>query len=359
MVADCVPILICDPARGAAAAIHAGWRGTCARVAPAAIDAMRASSAAIPRISIAAIGPSVGPDDYEVGESLIEAFLEAGHAASDVDRWFIRRGAKPHLDLWSANRRSADRRGRRPAQIHLCGLSTVSHPDIFDSYRVAGERAGRMAAIIVVPLRQAVRSARGVDAPHPATACALAGNDCGDGAGDLHGLLRGIDHARLRLVLHRVAPAGQRRARPAARTTIAGSARSCSGVTASSVREIFIPNPPTMALMALPLVGLDAQPARAVWLVASLLLFIAGVAGARQVSGARAIATIVDAGVAADAAGAGGVHEPAHRPGLSDRVRAVRRATRCCCCEDAIALAGVCLGRCSRSRQAASRSRSS
>jgi hypothetical protein len=49
-------------------------------------------------------------------------------------------------------------------------------------------------------------------------------------------------------------------------------------LTASNVREIFTPNPPTMALMALPLVGLDAAPARMVWLVASLLLFLAGVA---------------------------------------------------------------------------------
>jgi hypothetical protein len=50
-------------------------------------------------------------------------------------------------------------------------------------------------------------------------------------------------------------------------------------LTSSSVREIFIPNPPPMSLMALPLVGLDAQPARAVWLGASLAAFIAGVAG--------------------------------------------------------------------------------
>jgi hypothetical protein len=49
-------------------------------------------------------------------------------------------------------------------------------------------------------------------------------------------------------------------------------------LTGSNVRQIFIPNPPTMALMALPLVGLDAQPARAVWLIASLVMFIAGVA---------------------------------------------------------------------------------
>ena len=49
-------------------------------------------------------------------------------------------------------------------------------------------------------------------------------------------------------------------------------------ITASSVREIFTPNPPTMALMALPVAGLDVQPARAVWLVASLVAFIAAVA---------------------------------------------------------------------------------
>lgn len=48
-------------------------------------------------------------------------------------------------------------------------------------------------------------------------------------------------------------------------------------LTTSNVREIFIPNPPTMALMALPLVGLDPQAARALWLIASLTAFAAAV----------------------------------------------------------------------------------
>lgn len=151
MVADCLPILICDPARGAAAAIHAGWRGTCARVGKAAVDTLRGEFGSDPESLIAAVGPSVGPDDYEVGESLIEAFLAAGHASVDVDRWFDRSRAKPHLDLWSANRDQLIAAGLRPANIHLCGLSTPAHPDVFDSYRIAGERAGRMAALIAVP----------------------------------------------------------------------------------------------------------------------------------------------------------------------------------------------------------------
>jgi len=154
MVADCTPILIVDPERGAAAAVHAGWRGTCARIAPAAVEAMQREFGSDPAGMIVAIGPSVGPEDYEVGESLIDDFLAAGHAKADVERWFIAMSPRPHLDLWAANRDQLIAAGLRPETIYLCGLSTVSHPDIFDSYRVAGEHAGRMAGIIVVPGRR-------------------------------------------------------------------------------------------------------------------------------------------------------------------------------------------------------------
>jgi polyphenol oxidase len=151
MVADCNPILIADPKRGAAAAVHAGWRGTCARIAPTAIEVMRREFGSDPRDLIAAIGPSVGPDDYEVGEALIDAFAGAGHPNADLDRWFVRTRGKLRLDLWTANRDQLVAAGLRPDTIYLCGLSTVSHPDLLDSYRAAGAAAGRMAGIIVVP----------------------------------------------------------------------------------------------------------------------------------------------------------------------------------------------------------------
>lgn len=151
MVADCVPILIVDSKGGAAAAVHAGWRGTCARVAPAAIDAMRREFATSPPDLLAAIGPSVGPDDYEVGGAVIDAFMAAGHEPRDLDRWFIRSTPKPHLDLWRANADQLIAAGVKPDRVFICGLSTVAHPDVFDSYRIAGQRAGRMAGLIVVP----------------------------------------------------------------------------------------------------------------------------------------------------------------------------------------------------------------
>lgn len=151
MVADCVPILVCDPVRGAAAAIHAGWRGTCARVGATAIEAMRREFGSDPADLIAAIGPSVGPHDYQVGDSLITSFREAGHPQASVDRWFTRRRDKLVLDLWAANTDQLIEAGLDADDILLCGLSTVSRPDIFDSYRVEGDKAGRMAGLIVVP----------------------------------------------------------------------------------------------------------------------------------------------------------------------------------------------------------------
>jgi YfiH family protein len=156
-VADCVPILIADAKSGAAAAIHAGWRGTCARVASAALEALGRECGTDPRDCVVAIGPSIGPDDYEVGAELRDAFLAAGHRRDDVDRWFGSSGSRLTLDLWSANRDQLIMSGAQPEQIFVCGLSTLAHSDVFESFRADGARAGRMAALIVVP-QQSTRS---------------------------------------------------------------------------------------------------------------------------------------------------------------------------------------------------------
>jgi YfiH family protein len=152
-VADCVPILIADARTGAAAAVHAGWRGTAAGVAAGAVRAMVDDFGVDPADLTAALGPSIGPDDYEVAESVVEAFLAAGHSTSDVDRWFRGHGRTRRLDLWSANRDQLVAAGVRPPHIFTCGLSTHAHPEFFESYRRDGTAAGRMAGLIVVPAR--------------------------------------------------------------------------------------------------------------------------------------------------------------------------------------------------------------
>jgi YfiH family protein len=157
LVADCVPILIADPRTGSAAAVHAGWRGTCARVAGAAIGVLRRECAVDPGSLVAAIGPSIGPEDYEVGEEVRSAFAAAGHAQPDLDRWFRLADGRLTLDLWAANRDQLTAAGLAPDRIYTAGLSTLRHHGFLASYRADRDKAGRMAAIIVVPQGPAER----------------------------------------------------------------------------------------------------------------------------------------------------------------------------------------------------------
>jgi YfiH family protein len=150
--ADCVPVLLADPRTGAVAAVHAGWRGTAANVVAAAIDALQREFSAAPATLVAAIGPSIGACCYQVGEELRPVFTAAGHSAADLDRWFLRHpGGQVRLDLWRANADLLARAGVQAAHIHVSGLCTKTHRHVFESFRADGDRAGRMAAIIVAP----------------------------------------------------------------------------------------------------------------------------------------------------------------------------------------------------------------
>jgi YfiH family protein len=155
--ADCVPLLLADPRRGAVAAVHAGWRGTAAGVTTAAVDALTREFGTKPADLVVAIGPSIGACCYEVGSELVDAFAAAGHPRHLIDRWFLappaRRGSNKRsrlgLDLAGANRDQLILAGVREENIFLCGLCTAMHLDILTSYRAEKERAGRLAGAIV------------------------------------------------------------------------------------------------------------------------------------------------------------------------------------------------------------------
>jgi polyphenol oxidase len=148
--ADCVPLLLADPETRAVAAVHAGWRGTAAGAATAAVEALAREFSARPRDLIAAIGPSIGACCYEVGPELIDAFLAAGHTRRDVDRWFMTPAyaAKPRLDTWAANREQLMMAGVMEQNIHISGLCTATNVDLFPSYRVEKENTGRLVGVI-------------------------------------------------------------------------------------------------------------------------------------------------------------------------------------------------------------------
>jgi YfiH family protein len=154
--ADCVPLLMADRRTGAVAAVHAGWRGTAARIAPAAVETLAREYGSAPADVIVAIGPSIRPCCYEVGTELVDAFAAAGHERHLIDRWFHapapERGSrgrpKLRLDVAGANRDQLILAGVPEEQIHDTGLCTAMHLDILTSYRVEQAGAGRLAAVI-------------------------------------------------------------------------------------------------------------------------------------------------------------------------------------------------------------------
>ena len=151
-VADCVPMLIVDPRVGAAAAVHAGWRGTCERVGAATVQTLTREFGSRPGDLTVAIGPSIGTCCYEVGAELVDAFRTAGASDAELSRWFSH-PAKGSLrfDLWTANRDQLIAAGVSPDAIYMSHLCTQTHADLFDSYRADGANAGRMIAAIKVP----------------------------------------------------------------------------------------------------------------------------------------------------------------------------------------------------------------
>jgi YfiH family protein len=167
--ADCAPLLFADRKTGAVAAVHAGWRGTAAGAAGAALEALGREFGSRPADIIVAIGPSIGACCYEVGSDLVDAFAAAGHARHLVDRWFSigdrgsrigdrapgnRERRQLRLDVAAANRDQLVLAGVPEENIHDCGLCTAMHLDVLTSFRAEKEKAGRIAAVIRArPLR--------------------------------------------------------------------------------------------------------------------------------------------------------------------------------------------------------------
>ncbi|CAN5900192.1 peptidoglycan editing factor PgeF [soil metagenome] len=142
MVADCVPIVLFDQDSPSLACVHAGWRGTVARVVEAAIETMQARGADSGRI-LAAIGPAISPDRYEVGDD-VKAAAEESFGAMAEGVLTAAAGGKWLFDLWTANRRLLVEAGVRPENISLAALGTGDGR--FFSDRTA-RPCGRFAAI--------------------------------------------------------------------------------------------------------------------------------------------------------------------------------------------------------------------
>ncbi len=144
--ADCVPIMLHDPRRGVVGLAHAGWLGTVRGAASAAICAMTERYGSKPADILAGIGPSIGPDHYEVGPEVVAQVQQAfGQAASALVE---ARNGRTYLDLWAANRVQLE--GAGVHQIEVSGICTACHLDDWYSHRAEKGRTGRFGALLAL-----------------------------------------------------------------------------------------------------------------------------------------------------------------------------------------------------------------
>ena len=165
--ADCVPILLVDPKKRAVAAVHAGWRGTLARIAQKTVGRMQQEFGSTPSDLLAAIGPSIGPCCYEVAADFVTKFsAQFADAPEYFDeplsgdepnplQWLNMKppGHQPppknvRLNLRKAIRSQLLVAGLRARNIFTSDLCTSCRTDLLFSYRREGPLTGRLVAAI-------------------------------------------------------------------------------------------------------------------------------------------------------------------------------------------------------------------
>jgi YfiH family protein len=139
MVADCLPVLLCDADGTTVAAAHAGWRGLCAGILERTVEALQRPPDSI----LAWLGPAIGPDHFEVGDDVREAFMRRD--AHAVTAFRPRQPGKWMADLNGLACQRLKKIGI--TRIHGGGMCTYSDPDRFFSHR-RDRISGRMAATV-------------------------------------------------------------------------------------------------------------------------------------------------------------------------------------------------------------------
>lgn len=144
---DCIPILLYDPVRRCIAAVHAGWRGTAAGIATAAVARMKDVYGCRPENILAAIGPGIGPDCFETHEDVPNA-MTAALSTAVLQHIKIKENGKFSVDLKGVNAMRLEQAGLDPAHIAVSQVCTACDQERFWSHRRQGTSRGSMAAAI-------------------------------------------------------------------------------------------------------------------------------------------------------------------------------------------------------------------
>lgn len=148
ITADCFPVVLTVPSLPAVGILHAGRKGTAARVVSAAIAVMCNEFDVSAQAVFAAIGPGIGRCCYEVDAASAEPFLT--QFAADVAVYRPSRPGHLYLDLQQAILLQLWAAGVPSTQVWSANLCTACHPEWFYSYRREGPRSGRMLNVVMI-----------------------------------------------------------------------------------------------------------------------------------------------------------------------------------------------------------------
>ena len=148
--ADCVPLYFVDPVKKVIGLSHSGWRGTVGKIGKVTVETMCREFKSRPEDILAAVGPSICQDCYEVSEDVIRQFQKNFPEDCWDALFYQKENQKYQLNLWKANELIFYEAGILPEHIAVTNVCTHCNPDILFSHRTTGNERGTLSAFLAL-----------------------------------------------------------------------------------------------------------------------------------------------------------------------------------------------------------------
>lgn len=148
--ADCVPLFFVDPVKQVIGLSHSGWRGTVSRIGKKTVEVMEQEYGCNPEEILAAVGPSICQDCYEVSEDVIEQFRNQFRKEQWEELFYQKENGKYQLNLWKANEFIFMEAGIAKEHIAVTNVCTHCNSEVLYSHRTTGNDRGNLAAFLAL-----------------------------------------------------------------------------------------------------------------------------------------------------------------------------------------------------------------
>lgn len=148
--ADCVPLYLVDTYHKAIGLSHSGWKGTVGKMGACTLKAMKEAYGTEPKDVVAAIGPSICQECYEISDDVAEEFVKVFPAAIISEILYQQKPGKYQLDLWKANYHILTEAGISPENISVTDICTCCNPDYLFSHRASQGKRGNLGAFLSI-----------------------------------------------------------------------------------------------------------------------------------------------------------------------------------------------------------------